>query len=349
MTDFSTRQPVISVVDAIAPAFKHMIAILFKPFKLVKWLKFGLVAFLMLLGTGQGANFNFNLPGDSGDRAIVAESNPFFNQASQWVLANLTLVIIIGALIALLIIIIWTVFIYFGSRFTFVFLDGVVKKDVHIKQAYKENRILSWSFFLWRIIFSPSVLLGILLIIGIPTVLLVFAGLDKGFSLWIIMAFVALGLVLIALLVILAIIGVLTVDFVMPIMYLRRIRILEAWKIFLQILRNNKIQFLIYLLLKAGLVLGAIMLMCIPMFGLCCIVALPGSVLIGGALLAIIWPAFWALFAVGFIILVLLFNYLSQVFYLPLTIFFRTYSLVFLEGFGDEFGCITKPIPVTNT
>jgi len=348
MTDFSARQPDISVIDAITPAFKHMITILFKPFKLLKWLKFALVAFLMFLGTGQGMNFNFNVGGDSGERKMVAESNPFFNQAYQWMLANLTLVIIIGVVIALLIIIIWTVFIYFGSRFTFVFLDGTIKNEIMIKRAYKENGILSWSFFLWRIIFFLATLLAILLIIGIPTALLVFAGLDKGFSLGIILGFVALGLAFIGLIIILAVIGVLTVDFVVPIMYLRRIRILEAWKIFLRILRANKIQFLLYLLLKIGLVLGAIMLMCIPMCGLCCIVALPGSVLIGVAILAIKWPAFWALFAVGIIILILLFNYLSQVFYLPVTIFFRTYPLVFLEGFGDEFGCITKPIPVTT-
>jgi hypothetical protein len=342
MTDFSTRHPGISVANAITPAFKHMITVLFRPFKLVKWLKFGLVAFLMALGTGQGANFNFNMP--SGENKMLAELNPFFNQASQWVMSNLTLVIIIGSLIALLIIIIWTVFIYFGSRFTFVFLDGVIKKDVSIKPAYKENRISGWSFFLWRIIFSPSVLLGILLIIDIPTTLLVFAGLDTGFSLWIILGFVALGLAFIGLLVFLAILGVLTVDFVIPIMYLRRIKILAAWKIFLMILRNNKVQFLLYLLLKIGLVLGAIMLMCIPMLGLCCIVAMPGAILIGVAALAIKWPAFWALFAIGIIILIILFNYLSQVFYLPVTIFFRTYSLVFLEGFGDEFGCITKRV-----
>ncbi|MBI5779463.1 MAG: hypothetical protein HZA49_08410 [Planctomycetes bacterium] len=346
MTDFSTRQPTISVIDAITPAFKHMIAVLFRPFKLVKWLKFGLVAFLMALGTGQGSNFNFNMPGDRGDRAIITESNPVFNQASQWVLANLTLVIIIGALIALLIIIVWLVFLYFGSRFTFVFLDGTIKKEVMIKQAYKENGAPGWSLFLWRIIFAPSAFLGILLIIGIPVTLLIFAGLAKGFSLWIILGFVALGIAFISLIIILAIIGVLAVDFVVPIMYLRRIRIIEAWKIFLRILRANKIQFLLYLLLKIGLTLGAFMLMCIPMFGLCCIVAMPGAILIGVAALAIKWPAFWALFAVGIIVLIILFNYLSQVFYLPVTVFFRTYSLVFLEGFGDEFGCITKPIPV---
>ncbi|MFH1230066.1 MAG: hypothetical protein V1709_01075 [Planctomycetota bacterium] len=340
MTDFTNRQPSISVIDAIILAFNHMITVLFRPFKPVKWLKFGLVAFLAALGTSQGNSFNFNIPGDTGKK--FAELEPFFNQAYQWVLANLTLIIIVGIAVILLITIIWAVLIYFGSRFSFVFLDGVIKKDVRIKQAYKENKTLGWSYFLWRIIFTPNALLAILLIIGIPTTILILAGVDKGFSLGIILGLVGAGLVFIGLLIILAIIGVFTVDFIVPIMYLRKIRILQAWKIFWSILRTNKLQFFLYILLKMGLSLASLLVMCLSMCVVCCVAIPPAAILVGLVVLSIQYPLVWIAVALAFIPLIVGLGILTQTVVLPVTVFFRTYPIVFLEGFAEEFVCISK-------
>ena len=343
MTDFTNRQPSISVIDAIILAFNHMITVLFRPFNIVKWLKFGLVAFLAALGTNQGNSFNFNIPtGNGGGKGEFAQIEPFFNQAYQWVLANLTLVIIVGIAVILLIAIIWIILLYFGSRFTFVFLDGVIKNDIRIKQPYKENKTLGWSYFLWRIIFTLTALLAILLIIGIPTTFLILAGVGKGFSLGIILGLVGAGLVFIGLAIILAIIGVFTDDFVVPIMYLLKIRILQSWKIFWSILRTNKLQFFLYILLKMGLSLASILVMCLSMCVVCCVALAPAAILVGLGVLAIKYPLVWIVVALVIIPLIVGLGILTQTVLLPVTVFFRTYPLAFLEGFGEEFACITK-------
>jgi hypothetical protein len=49
MMGFINRRPRISVTDAITPAFNYMAKVLFRHFNFIKWLKFGLVAFLVSL------------------------------------------------------------------------------------------------------------------------------------------------------------------------------------------------------------------------------------------------------------------------------------------------------------
>lgn len=347
--EFSNRHSNISVIDAIGPALNHMVKVLFKPFSFIKWVKFGLVAFLVTLGAGGGGGFNFN-PMSFHDNKTFPNIDSQIAQVTQWIESHLMLIIILGIAALLVITIIWTILIYFSSRFSFVYLDGVIKNDLQIKRAYKENRTSGWSYFLWNIIFAPTALLIILLIIGVPVTFLVIAGATKSFSVTIILLLGLLGLIFIALMILLAVIGVFTHDFVVPIMYLRKIRVLEAWKILLALMRPNKLQFFLYILMKIGLGLASTMLLLIPGCLVCCCFFLPAIALIGGlGYLAFQHPLIWILVVPIALIALFIGSWLQQTIISPITVFFRTYPLIFLEGFGNEFVSINKSTSVNDS
>jgi hypothetical protein len=335
MTDFASRYPRIFVTDAIAPAFNYMAKVLFKPFSFVKWLKLGLVAFLVSLGGGGvGFNSNFNLPFNDKSSSNTIQK---LSEITQWAQNNLTLIIIIAILAVLLITIIWTILIYFSSRFSFVYLDGVVKNDLQIKRAYKENRTNGWSYFLWNIIFVPTALLVILLLTAVPATILVLIGIKKGFTVSIILLLIFTGLVLIGLIILLAVITLFTIDFVLPIMYLRKARILEGWKILLTLMRNNKGQFFLYLLMRIVLGFVSLTILIIPCCLVGCIFAPFYMLMVGLVLLALKYPLIWIIIVLCGLIINLISSFVYQTIFSPVTVFFRVYPLIYLEGFGDEF------------
>lgn len=335
-----------------------MAKVLFRPFKPIKWLKFGLVALVVSLGLSGSGGLNFDLPlpkdikvpeirkyfAENTQPFLSATTNihsiPMKDQIAQileWIKTHLILIIILGIVAISVITIIWMILVYFSSRFTFIYLDGVVRNNIQIKRAYKENRINAWSYCLWRMLFTPHAVLFILLLTGIPATIILFKTVDKGFTLSTILLLVFIGLVLIGLCILLAIIGLFTIDFVVPIMYLMKIRIRKAWKVFLALLRCNKTQFSLYILMRIVLGLAALVVMIAPCYLLGCI-SIPFYLLITGlGSLALKYPLFW----IGLIPLALIIWIIGSILWKtiisPITVFFRAYPLVFLEGFGDEF------------
>src|SRR5690348_10051424 len=99
----------------------------------------------------------------------------------------------------------------------------------------------------------------------------------------------------------------LTTDFVVPIMYLRGNRCLEAWREFRQMLGSNLGNFILYLLfqlvieLVTGLMILVIMVVCCPV---CCFLMIP---------------------------------YLGTVLLLPIILFKRAYSLHYLAQYGPGY------------
>ncbi len=326
----------ISVIDAIGPALNHMVKVLFKPFNIVKWLKFGLVAFLVALGSGGGGVFNGNLPIDSKEFPTYK-----IQPAIEWVTAHITLFIILIVAAVLVISIIWMVVIYFSSRFTFVYLDGVVKNDMQIKRAYKENKLSGWSYFLWRMVFGPTVLTVILLLLALAGLGIYCLVTAYGFGALAIILIILGVLVLIALIIFAVVVNLFIDDFVVPIMYLKKLRIVKAGKVFWGLLKFNKTQFFLYVLFKILLGMASAIVIILPC---CCfaVVCIPFVLLMVGLValafkLSIIWVAVVLAALVAWVIISILWNTIVA----PVTVFFRTYPLVFLEGFGKEFASIT--------
>lgn len=337
----------ISVIDAIGPAWQHMTKVLFKPFNIVKWLKFGLVAFLVALGSGGGGGgvFKGNFGGSNNFPAHKIE--PML----EWAIAHMVLLIIIIVAVATVISIIWMVVVYFSSRFTFVYLDGVIKNDMQIKRAYKENKLNGWSYFMWRMVFGPTVLTVILILLALVGLGIYLLATAYGFTTVVIILTILIGLVtllvFIALIIFGVVITILTNDFVVPIMYLKKLKVVKAWKVFWELLKFNKTQFFLYVLFKIllGMASGIVIMLPCCCFGAVCI---PFVLVIGGLValafkFSIVWVAVVPVALVAWVITGVLWNAIVS----PVTVFFRTYPLVFLEGFGREFYSITpQPIQV---
>ncbi|MFC1524766.1 hypothetical protein ACFL5I_00090 [Planctomycetota bacterium] len=347
----------ISVIDAIGPALNHMTKVLFKSFNIVKWLKFGLVAFLVALGSGGGGGFNFNtnfnIPvGDTGSKDFSFEkTEPIFEPILEWATTHMTLLIILIVAAVLIISIIWMVVIYFSSRFSFVYLDGVIKNDMQIKKAYKENRITGWSYFLWRIIFWPTVLLVIMLFLALVGLGIYLLATAYGFTTVVIILTILIGLIALLVFIALIIFGsVITTfidDFVVPIMYLKKLRVLQAWKVFRGLLRFNKTHFFLYVIFKILLALASVIVIILPC---CCFgaICMPfGLLMVGLVVLAFKFSIIWVAVVLMGLVAWFIISVLWQTIVSPVTVFFRTYPLVFLEGFGKEFASITpQPIQV---
>ncbi|MEK7448896.1 MAG: hypothetical protein AAB019_05360 [Planctomycetota bacterium] len=351
MTESYDRPHEMSAVNAITPAFNQMIKVLFRPFNFVRWLKFGLVSFIVALGSGE--ILNINLPFGRDQAYDSGKTSYQIENIYNWVSAkglissfseqeNLVLVIILGIIILLVITTIWTILVYLGSRFSFVFLAGIIKNDLQIKMSYQENRSSGWSYFLWRVVFMPTVLLIILLLTGVPLLFLIKSAINNGFSAGVIIGLIISSLFLVILMIILTVVSVFTNDFVLPIMYLFKLKILNAWRIFLTLLKNNKIEFFIYLLLKIGLGFAAAIIFIIPCCLLGCLMIPLAGLLAGLGFLALQKPLLWIIIIPVGLFLWIISNYLRQVLILPTKIFFRSYSLVFLERFGQEFISIKR-------
>ncbi len=123
-----------------------------------------------------------------------------------------------------------------------------------------------------------------------------------------------------ALMAVIAAVSLLLSDFVVPIMYRRRISAARAWGVFLPLVSQYPVQFIGYGLL--------ILLM---------IIILVIAIVIGGLITC----------CIGFLILAI--PYVNEVLLLAVTYTLRAFSVEFLEQFGAEFQIFPRPASAQTT
>ena len=110
-----------------------------------------------------------------------------------------------------------------------------------------------------------------------------------------------------------------TKDFVVPIMYLKGIKTIKAWKDFLELLKSNKLNLLLYILFQM------LITICVTTF----IVALTClTCCIAGCILAL--------------------PYIGTVLLLPVLVFCRSYSLCYLSQYGSQFDVFTNETDISE-
>ncbi|ODS42012.1 MAG: hypothetical protein MSIBF_01295 [Candidatus Altiarchaeales archaeon IMC4] len=315
-------------IESIEPAFDKTIWLLFKPFALRLWLKLALVAFLM--GGGGGGNLgNFS---DFGDRGNSGN----FDDFDGLIMDNIGLVTVIVGIILLIIL----AFSYVGAVMSFVFLDSVVKSNVEIVAGFK--KFMGKGF--WLFVFDLTLGIALLSCIAVPVIVYVFV-LGGGFS-WVLLALAIAALI--SLIIVYSIISSFTADFVVPYMH-KGMGLIEGWRRLIVVLRKNIAQTAIYVLMKIGLgIASGILSIIIMILGLI-IMAIPGIIIV--ILLAAIagviglsgaasWSMFPVLLAIGIVLLVAILLFIAYLFVLatlPIPVFFRHYSLIFLTSIDEGF------------
>lgn len=221
---------------------------------------------------------------------------------------------------------------YISSVFTFVFFEAAVTKEVRIIKGFKRNVGRGLSLFLFRAGATVAFLFLLALMITIPLLLLFGGNVGALFSIPFFMLFFV---TFIPLIIGFSLIVSMAEDFAVPIMSLRGDGILSGMKHSLGLFKKEIWQFVVYYIMKTALGVAAGIISLVLMIPVMLIMG------IGSAILAVIgvlagislsWNPALIIIAIPAVVAgILLFIYLSALVTLPIPVFFRYYSLMFLR------------------
>jgi hypothetical protein len=304
----------ISVAEPVSPALERVKYVLFRPFDLGKWFTIGFCAWLAQLGEGGGGNFNFN----AGRHHNYGNNfRDDLARARDYVLDNLNWIVPLAAGLVVLCLALWLLFLWLNSRGKFMFLHCVALDKAEVVEPWHKFAYEANSLFLFRLVlglvamfFTLPLLIIVIVIIG--KMLLAGQFVPNG-----IIGAVGFGLLFLGVAIAFAIVQKLTLDFVVPIMFLRRSRCLAAWRELGSLISGHVGTFILYFLFQIVLaiaigivVLGAIIITCC----------------IAGCLMVL--------------------PYIGTVLLLPVLMFKRCYSLCFLAQFGRDYDVFPPEPPL---
>lgn len=313
----------ISVIKPIGLAWDRMVLICFKPFDLGRWFTLGFCAWLAYLGQGGGGGFNFPTgnfggagPGRRGGRGMPVPSRTpgeLFDSGKDWVLANLTLVVAISAIVLLVGLALFLLLQWLQARGQFMFLDGVAtsRRTDLVARPWKQFRKQANSLFIFRSILTLlaglASLSAMVLCVWVawPDIMEFTFGASAIQA--IILAVFLLPVVIILGATVLACVN----DFVIPIMYAQRCSFMPAWSIFwTKVVPGHMWSLTLFYAMRFLLTLSVASIAMIATCCTCCIAALP---------------------------------YLGTVILLPTYVLLRSYSVYYLEQFGEQYRIMLIP------
>ena len=294
----------ISVTTPVTQAIERVRQVLFNPFDLGKWFVIGFCAWLAGLGEqrGGGSGGHFNTNSNHG-----SDIHQQFEHARSYVLENLAWIVPLTLFIVVLVLVLVIFFTWLNSRGKFMFLYCVALNRAEIAEPWNRFEAQANSLFWFRLaLWAISLVFTLPLVVFMIIIALSMFRNDG----WNFAGILLLGALFMASCVIgffFFLIRKFTIDFVVPIMYLRGNRCLEAWREFRRLLRSNLGNFVLYLLFQLVIALVTtvmvlvIMVVCCPV---CCFLMIP---------------------------------YVGTVLLLPIIMFKRAYSLHYLAQYGPSY------------
>jgi hypothetical protein len=293
-------------IEIFAPfgeAYERMKKILFQPFDLGKWFVIGFAAFIS--GHFGSGGFSPPFPGGRFKASQFSHQNPampVISHLEPWaIIALVSLGIFIVAFILALI---WVI-----ARGRFIFTDCIVQNRGAIVQPWREYRKEGNSYFLFvmAVTFGAMALMMVLAL-GIFFPLSLLGRTSSGSN----MLFVILFALLFIIWICSAAYFGLASYFMVPVMYIRRCKALEAFREVSRLIVDNGAPFVLFCLFGIVLVVAMIIVSGIVACLTCCIAALP---------------------------------YIGTVILLPVFVWLRAFGLCFLRQFGPEYDVWTKAQP----
>ena len=305
------------VLDSARQAWDRTRLMLFRDFAAAKWFTLGFTAWLMHLpggGTGR-MNLNFGqFPFRGMKREKAPEAMRSVMDGLSWLQENINLISVFAILAVIVGLIILIVCLWASSRGHFIFLDNVACDRVLIKDPWHRFQTVGDSLFFWRIGFGVAVV-AVLALLGTATVLAFISMKEHPAMLvaGILSALFLLGALLAA-----GVITVLLYDFVVPLMYRYNMTAMAAWSYFYDLFRIHIGTFIVFLVARMVLQMLVALLIVAIIIATCCVAMLLFSIPIVG-------------------------SYLNAVVFLPVYVFFRTFSVVFLEKFHPDYRMLQPP------
>jgi hypothetical protein len=232
-------------------------------------------------------------------------------------------------------------FLYVSSRMRFVLFDSIVASECRVRQYWRQRGEPAYGYFVWQLLFSVGAMLAVMIVIAPPLILAIVAGWFESPGLHLlplVLGGIGVAFIVIALVIALAVIHVLTKDFVVPQMALEGVTVMEGWKRLWPQIVAEKTGYAAYIGMKIvltiatsigvaifGIVLALVLL--IPVGGIGAIAVL------GGQAVGLTWnPITVAIVVVLGAIFVLALLFLFAMISVPLMVFFPAYSYHFLAG-----------------
>ena len=340
--------PSVSVTQLIGPALTFTKNLLFtKPFSVKKWLKLALIAWLAgeAFVSGGGGGFHAPFPGQE-------KSHPSqdFYQFTHWIMEHIVEIIIIIAILVAILITLCLVFAVLRAIFTFIFLETLATKNQNsIRSGFAQYQSLGWRLFLFRLIYGLIVFSLVILAIAIPVLIAVSSvggiqGLEKAGWMVILLLIFGIIILLVPIIIISALIDSFTNNFVVPTMYVQHLGVIPAWKRYWKTFRAHVWDTVRFYLMKFVLAMGG----GIISFAVFLITLIPFAligVILGFLVYFTLAALNLAIAKVGIIIisvatplLLLMFPLIAVLvcLMLPLAVFFRVYTLMFLSACDAE-------------
>ncbi len=296
----------VSVTAPISQALDWTGRVLFKPFDVGKWFTLGFCAWLAWIGQGGGSGSgNWDVPGDNASREVEAFGG--------WVDANLALFLFLAAMVLLLIVGVIVLFTWLSSRGKLMFLDGVIHNRGAVVEPWNRFKSRGNSLFGFRVVVGLVALLVFGVLGGLMAMNLIAIGIeDSNFDFGTIAILSLWVAVLVGVGIVFGLISLAVNDFIVPIMWLRGCRVMDAWTEFRPLLEAYGGTLVLYVLMKILLAIVIVVISCLATCVTCCLAALP---------------------------------YLGTVILLPLYVFRRSYSLYFVSQLGPQYASLA-PVDV---
>ncbi|MDD4955700.1 MAG: hypothetical protein PHP17_06660 [Candidatus Omnitrophica bacterium] len=351
--------------EIISASLEWTATVLFRPFSPKKWLILTFIA--LMAGSISGGNSNFSSSDRRHDRKesyaanydqgkpfqLAKTSTPerksvsrgqfrgFFEKPSA---GSVIFLIVLGVIagVVLLLVLMW-----FCSRFYFIFLEDTIRNDASIAKPFKNNKTIGNSFFKFNLVF-------LVFIIGIIALIALFGfmslsgigafktGASPG-AFKVLAAIFPAILLFILFLIIVAVVSLIVNDFAIIVMFKDKIKFMPAIKKVLSVLNLNKLNFLLYILIKMGLAIVSSIVYTITSLVAVMGLIFPIAVIVGG--LYFIFKVMPGGMHLVFLIVVifaavpvfLFLWYCLVCIYLPIAVFFRVFSAKFFGRLDSRY------------
>jgi hypothetical protein len=338
----------ISAVDTISLAVEHTKQQLFKPFRFGQWTRLAFVGLLAgELGSGGGFNGgNFKLPQHPGASRHFLPSG--LGGIDPALLAGLIAVLVVFALTFGIILM------YVSSVMRFILFDSIIAKECRIRQGWSLRQIEGWRYFLWKLLYLLAMFCGFAVLVGVPAAFAFGMGWlsePKQHLLPLVLGGIVLFFVLMFFVVAMAVIFVLTKDFVVPQMALEEIGALEGWRRLWPMIQAEMGGYAGYIGMKILMAIGAGIVIGIATLILGLFIAIPT---VGLSILAVLtgksagftWNVYTITLAVVIgCVLLAVFLYLVALISVPVVVFFPAYSIYFFAARYPALSAVLYPPP----
>ena len=289
----NSSEPQIEIFRPFEQAWELMKKILFQPFDIKKWFVIGFTAWLAHLGGGFRFNYNIN------QQSHLGELKDTLNQIPHEVL-------IIGiSVLVLFIIAIAVVFAWLRARGRFMFIDCIVKNRGAVVEPWHEFRNDGNSYFLFSLVIGLCFWI-LAALLSLPVIIFALKSRNYFFlhrdQIGIYFILIIAAWLFFILLFLMA--WVLIANFMVPVMYRRRCRAMEAFAVVAALIGSHPGETVMYCLFWIVLAIGTALIACLAICLTCCIAAIP---------------------------------YIGTVILLPIYVVLRSFSLYFLRQFGPQY------------